>query len=69
MTPELTGAVLQFGAMGILAVAVYLGIQQMSKKDEAMVEALRLANQALLECMRMKAEVDERLKHLENRQP
>lgn len=40
MSPEIVAGLLQFGAMGLLAMALYFGLQNMVRKDEIIAAAL-----------------------------
>jgi hypothetical protein len=46
MSPEIVAGLLQFGAMGLLAMALYFGLQSMARKDEIIAEALKRCMEA-----------------------
>lgn len=45
MSPEIIAGLLQFGAMGLLAMALYFGLQNMARKDEIIADALKTCMQ------------------------
>lgn len=62
MSPEIIVGVLQFGAMGLLALTLYFGLQANARMIEVLADALKT-------CMADKAVIQARIEELEKRLP